>query len=98
MTQSKPSRTVAYSGVAPIRGGSVKIGSLGQKRVGANTKEVKPEFLRAIRVMSIVGEHALIASTHVKSSSERLLITRPQSFLRIITPRVSRILAKRIEH
>ena len=37
LTQSKPPRTVSYSGVAPIWGGSVNIGSLGQKRVGANT-------------------------------------------------------------
>ena len=37
LTQSKPSRTVAYTGGAPIWGGSVKIGSLGQKRVGANS-------------------------------------------------------------
>jgi len=36
LTQQKPSRTVAYSGVSPICGGSVKIGSSGQTRIGAN--------------------------------------------------------------
>ena len=37
LTQPKTLRNVAYNGVALISGGSVKIGSLGQKRVGANS-------------------------------------------------------------
>ena len=36
LTQPKTLRNVAYNGVALISGGSVKIGRLGQKRVGAN--------------------------------------------------------------
>lgn len=36
-TQPKTLQTVAYARVAPIYGGSVKIGGLGQKRIGANT-------------------------------------------------------------
>ncbi len=36
LTQPKTSRTVADTWVAPIYGGSVKIGSLGQKLIGAN--------------------------------------------------------------
>jgi len=53
MTETKAPRTVAYPRLAPTGGGSVKIGSLGQKRIGANKKPYRDI---AISLLTLVFE------------------------------------------